>query len=413
MTLLAAGAVAIMLACVIGVAVKFPAGAAVGWVLVLEAMPEFWLPGGAGAHEAIIGAEKAAGILLALILAIRAGARADRYNPVFAYLWMFFAGVAHGLFPGLSLLESFRSLTGSVAPFLFGFARLPEKFCRVVIRAVTLAPFWSVACGAALQAAGLHAMFDATGGTPRLTGPGEAPFLAGFALVAIYAGLVEVLERPGRREFFVLLGNFVILLATGARAPLALAVLVGVAAFMLPNAKIPAGAKVSLLAGTGIMAGLAFIFAGSLGFLRVVDLAQAGQATNLSNRGLTWPYFQAAIHNSPLLGWGVGAGKSVIPVDSPLSGLIGTNAAHNEYLRIGAEGGFFGLALLAALMGLWAWRGSAPLPAPQRWLMRVIFLAFALHSWTDNTLIATTSSVLFLWVSVVFATPRQRATARA
>jgi hypothetical protein len=410
---LAAGGVAIVLACILGLAVKFPAHATAAWVLLLEAMPEFWLPGGAGAHEAIIGAEKAAGVVLALILALRAGARMDRYNPVFACLWMFVAGLAHGLFPGLSLQESLRSLVGSIGPFAFGFARLPEKFCQKVVRTVILAPFWSVACGAALQAAGLHAMFDATGGTPRLTGPGEAPFLAGFALIGIYAGLIAFQERPSRREILLLLGNFMILLATGARAPLALAVLVGAAAFLLPNERFSAGGRLSFAAAIGAVASLGFIFASSLGFLRVVDLAQAGQATNLSNRGLTWPFFQAAIHTSPWVGWGVGAGKIVIPIHSALSGLIGTNAAHNEYLRIGAEGGWIGVFLLAALMALWAWRGSAAMPAPQRWLMRVIFLAFAIHSWTDNTLIATTSSVLFLWVSVVFATAAQRSKAPA
>jgi hypothetical protein len=35
--------------------------------------------------------------------------------------------------------------------------------------------------------------------------------------------------------------------------------------------------------------------------------------------------------------------------------------------------------------------------------MRLVFLAFALHSATDNTLIATTSSLMFAWVSAVFA----------
>jgi hypothetical protein len=44
--------------------------------------------------------------------------------------------------------------------------------------------------------------------------------------------------------------------------------------------------------------------------------------------------------------------------------------------------------------------------------MRLVFLAFAIHSWTDNTLIATTSSVLFLWVSVVFASAAEAGKAR-
>jgi hypothetical protein len=47
--------------------------------------------------------------------------------------------------------------------------------------------------------------------------------------------------------------------------------------------------------------------------------------------------------------------------------------------------------------------GSRHLPPPERWLVRLVFAAFALHSMTDNTLIATTSSIFFMWISVVFA----------
>jgi hypothetical protein len=168
-----------------------------------------------------------------------------------------------------------------------------------------------------------------------------------------------------------------------------------------------------VLATSGALASLAFMFIGSLSFLRVIGLAQAGQATNLSNRGLTWPYFETAIHNSPWVGWGAGAGKVIIPVTAPLAKLLGTNAAHNEFLRLGAEGGLTGLALLSLLMTLWAWRGTQTMPPPQRWLMRLVFAAFAVHSWTDNTFIATTSSILFIWVAAVFATAAEGAKAPA
>ncbi|OYV54209.1 MAG: hypothetical protein B7Z71_13830 [Acidocella sp. 21-58-7] len=94
----------------------------------------------------------------------------------------------------------------------------------------------------------------------------------------------------------------------------------------------------------------------------------------------------------------------MLPVTANLSTTIGTNAAHNEYLRIGAEGGFIGLGLLVVLIALWGWRGSRFLPPAQRGLMRLIFIAFALHAATDNVLIATTSSIFFVWVSALFAT---------
>jgi O-antigen ligase len=133
------------------------------------------------------------------------------------------------------------------------------------------------------------------------------------------------------------------------------------------------------------------MFAPALSFLRPIQLAELGDATSLSNRNLVWPYFLSVAAASPVTGWGVGAGKIIIPVTSHLTALIGTNAAHDEYLRIGAEGGALGLALL----------------------MTLIFIAFAIHSATDNTLIATTSSVFFIWVSAVFASAAERRRAPA
>ena len=59
------------------------------------------------------------------------------------------------------------------------------------------------------------------------------------------------------------------------------------------------------------------MFLNNLTFLRVIDLAQLGEAANLSNRDLVWPYFQAAITASPLFGWGVGRRQSHHPRHFP------------------------------------------------------------------------------------------------
>ena len=128
---------------------------------------------------------------------------------------------------------------------------------------------------------------------------------------------------------------------------------------------------------------------------------------------MIWPLFEAAFRSSPWIGWGVGAGKVILPVASGIDRLIGTNAAHNEYLRIGAEGGVLGLALLILLLAAWTVRGSRRLPAGQRWLARAVMVAFAIHSATDNTLIATTSSVFFIWISATFASAGDPATEAA
>jgi O-antigen ligase len=246
----------------------------------------------------------------------------------------------------------------------------------------------------------------------RLGMPGQPPFLAGFALIAIYALLFEFLRRPARTDLFLLALNFVILLLTGARAPLALALAIMLATiFLAPG--MTAFRRIMALAGAGALAAAAALCLGSLSFIRAVGLTQIGDGLDLSNRTLIWPAFEQAIAASPWFGWGVGAGKVVVPVGSPLGVLIQTNAAHNEYLRIAAEGGFVGLALLAALLALWTMRGSSTLPRPQRIFLRLCLAAFAVHSATDNTLIATTSSIFFIWLSAVFASGAEGSKAAA
>ena len=96
--------------------------------------------------------------------------------------------------------------------------------------------------------------------------------------------------------------------------------------------------------------------------LCTVDLTRLGEASNLSQRLLVRPYFIHAMQQSPWVGWGMGAGKIIIPRDAHIAHLLGTNVAHNKYLRIGAEGGFLGAGLLITLTALWAVHGSRPLP---------------------------------------------------
>jgi O-antigen ligase len=278
--------------------------------------------------------------------------------------------------------------------------RLPEAFRRAVIRAAIWGPLFTVGFGGVLALTGLDHMYVLEQGALRLGASGEPPFLAGFALIGVYAGLMELLRHGRSRDITLLLVNLVIILLTGARTPLALALLVTLAVLVAQR-------RLFALAAAGAVMCVTLMFLNAFSFIRVVGLAQLGEASNLSNRELVWPYFQSAFIASPFFGWGVGAGKVVIPITSQLSSLIGTNAAHDEYLRIGSEGGFFGLALLITLIFLWVKHGTACMEQREAWLMRLIFIAFMIHSATDNTLIATTSSVFFIWASCIFATGRQ------
>ncbi|MDE2239236.1 MAG: O-antigen ligase family protein [Rhodospirillales bacterium] len=384
-----------------GLAMVRPWAGLVLWVLALATGPDYWLSGLTGTPEATAGLLKAYGLAVLAGAALRGGLKTNRWNPAFAFLFMFCTGLLHGLHPGLSLQASLRSLVGSTAPFLFSFVRLDETFRRRAIAALIWAPVFAVAVDVVLALSGVDQLYVLEQGALRLGGNGQPPFLGGFALIGFYATVLELADKP-RPGMAALAGlNFVIILLTGARSPLALAVMMLLALLLLQK-------RLMALAGAGALASLMVLGSGLFGFLRAVDLTKLGEATDLSHRMLVWPFFINAMRQSPWLGWGVGAGKVILPVTSQLSALLGTNAAHDEYLRIGSEGGFVGLLLLIGLMALWAARGSSRLPRGQAWLMRLTFIAFAIQSITDNTLIASTGSAFFLWASVIFADAENR-----
>ncbi len=199
---------------------------------------------------------------------------------------------------------------------------------------------------------------------------------------------------------------WLILLLTGARAPLlyGTAVVVLTLAFVSSPA-LPRRRRMTLLlaaaAALPVLAGLA----DSLSALRLFNVVEH-EATNLSGRGELWPLFEQAAAESPWFGWGVGAGNTIIPHSSDIVRYMHTWAAHNEYLRMEVEGGQIGRALLITSFVLWCVCHSRRLPRTDRIIIRLVFVAFACHAFTDNVLISTSASVLFAFISAVFARGR-------
>jgi O-antigen ligase len=139
-----------------------------------------------------------------------------------------------------------------------------------------------------------------------------------------------------------------------------------------------------------------------LSSVRVVQILTTN-FDNLSGRQLLWPNFEHAAAGSQWLGWGVGAGNFIIPEGSPVAKLLQTWAAHNEYLRVEVEGGQLGRASLILFLFFWVRHHTAPLCRSDRAIMRLVFVAFAVHAFTDNVLISTPACVLFAFASAVFA----------
>jgi O-antigen ligase len=376
----------------------------VAWLLIAGTTLEMTLSDllGPGALQTTIAAVKGAELALAAICVLRYGLERDVYNPALGFLAMFVAGEAHGLHHDLTQAESLRSLVGSVVPFAFAFSRLSRNWAEAVIRATAWIPLLSVTAGGILAVAGLRPVFF-EGGGERLAGLGHPAFLGGVCLTAIYANLITLYRDGESRAFLLLAVNFLIMALTGARAPLAYALAVTAITLIFVRSAAFSGRRriLSLLLAVCLLPPLV-ILANELPSVRLFNVL-SNEASNLSGRDLLWPAFEQAAAASPWFGWGVGAGNAIIPPDSDLARLIQTTAAHNEYLRMQVEGGLIGLGLLVVLFVLWVVRHTRRLRRTDRVIMRLAFIAFAAHAYTDNVLIATTACVFSAFATAVFA----------
>ncbi len=387
-------------------AFDFPIAATVGWLVLTGSTPEYWLGDLGGGASVLVAAEKFAALAIALLCIGRYGFTLDACNPVFGFAAIFAIGFQQGLHPRLDGMESVRSLAGSVAPFVFSFSRVPVCWARAVIRWVCWLPALLIVAGAGLAATGTHPMVVDQSGL-RLQATGIPAFLGGFAEAAVYACLLETM-RGGRRTDMLLLGvNIAVLVLSGARAPLAVTMAIAVLALaFVPSPALRALHRLPFaLAGAAVLPVLV-VAASQLSDIRLFNVL-SGEAGSMSGRDMLWPLFREAWDERPLLGYGLGAAKVVISPDSAVAHLTGTTAPHNEYLRIGVEGGALGLSLLLILFAAWTTVHTRRMARLDRQVLRLVMLGIAVHAATDNLLISTTAGILFAWVSAAFARGEQ------
>ena len=243
-------------------------------------------------------------------------------------------GLALGLHPDLARGDNLRSVIGSVAPFAFCFCRIPRERAVTLLDVIRWCPVIAVLLGLALALTGVRPLFVESGGM-RLTGVGHPAFLAGVTMVGVYACLITMNRRDQASDRWLLVVNLLILLATGARAPLAYAAaVVGLTLVFVHSDTVPTHRRVFALMAVVCAIPVLWALAGDLSDIRVLHLLTT-DAGHLSGRDHLWPLFEAAADGAPWFGWGVGAGNLIVPPESAVAKLLKTWAAHNEYLRIG------------------------------------------------------------------------------
>ena len=385
-------------------ALRFPTGFCVAWLLVTGMSLEMTLHDVVGdeTYQPTIAVIKGIEIGLGFVCVLRFGPKLDPLCPVWAFLAMLTAGLVHGLYPGLTATDSLRSMIGSAAPFAFCFCRMPRSWADAIICAAKWCPVVAVVASLPLAAAGIRPLFVDSGGA-RLQGLGHPAFLANVCLPAIYACLIQLYREGRRGDLCLLIVNGLILLLTGARAPLFYAVAVtGISLVSIRSTVFAARDRIVLILAALALVPVLAVLAGNLEDIRLFNVA-LNEAANLSGRDLLWPRFEAAAAQSPWFGWGIGAGNAVIPPDGRIVQILHTWAAHNEYLRIAVEGGVIGRTLLIAMFGGWVIVHTRELRPSDRRIMRLVFVALAGHAVTDNVLISTPACVMFAFATAVFA----------
>jgi O-antigen ligase len=302
--------------------------------------------------------------------------------------------------------EMVRSFIGSTAPFVLAFAAAPRPIWSALCKAVIFVPLISAAIGLLLAApSGYYPAFDINW---RFQGLHSAPFLAGFCTTAIFAATLEYL-RSFRTRWLVLGGAaLAVLLATQARAPAIAVVLFLGCVFLFSNRRIfPAKRKLDLVMG-GLLP--AAVVLGPLAFFAADRFLGADEFAQFSGRDIIWPYFLNAIETRPLFGYGLGAGKLIVDPEDPQIRLLGSSAAHNEYLRLSVDAGIIGAAAIFASLIIWVWGGTRGVRPTDRLVLRCALVAALLHSGFDNTLIASTAVIQFSWFAAALARARMERT---
>lgn len=355
-----------------------------------------------------IALTKLAGIGAAGLSALRHGLSRQFNGPTLGFLAAAALAAAFGrTLPQVTLGEGIRSLIGSLAPFAFISARYDGRFYRAFLLAILAGPLLSVVLSVLVEPLGLGNGAIHIG---RLDGMLHPANLASLSTIAITAATLELVR--GDRRMILWLGiNAVILVGSGARVPLLLMALFGLGILLLARTDhfrfghklrltamaVPLVLVVGAIFGPQIIARSFTTWTGQAGF-------------QFSGRDIIWDLFVDVIAGSPWFGYGIAAGRFAVSMEEVA--LLGSNAAHNEYLRLAVDVGVIGVVLIFLGFLVWIARETRRMLPGEATVMRGAALVLAAHSITDNTLIALTMMTRVFWLALVFDRARAEAAAR-
>ena len=351
-------------------------------------------------------------ILLALMMPaiLRYGLK-SRMNPVIMALVMMFLAtfVFSTRLPGLDNAQVLQTLVGLAMPFIVFNMRLKPQWVDSHLTILAWFPIISIVLAYGAEFAGLkdtlggswaNIRFEAFTGAYRMGGINIPASLAALAFVGFVISIFQAVLYQ-KKGYYGLAGLMVLITVfTGTRAPLAVEIIfAGLGILISSNQDLRASAKLNFgIIGAVLLAVILIAYWPNLEarFVR----QGSGEGLNTSGRTQIWDIEYQAFEQNPLFGRGLGAG-AIILLDQEWQNLKEARATHNEFLRLLVDGGIVGLS--AYLVGLFLLirpecRGVNKTAGR---LICVLFFAFAIYSFTDNTISSNYTLIFFYAVALL------------
>jgi hypothetical protein len=319
--------------------------------------------------------------------------------PVVVFMWLSIA------FNNTSTnSENVRSALSLILLLFAASTPLAPRDARTIGVTIAFLPICVVAVGVLLQGAGLYTVFKVDFlHNLRLQGATIAAYLGAIALPATVLAAREASE-PGRWRWIPLVGiNLAILVMTGARMPLAVAVLCSVAGVSFTYFRRGKGGTIVGGAAVCLAIGIPFILTGSAGLGRFAEFQ--GGADYTSGRVQLWELLTREALFAYPFGHGIGAATRFLR-DANLK--IGTIAPHNEYIRFYYDLGLIGAvvvfsSIILVFRGRFLVFGSAARSYSSRIWVAWYMFGLLLFSLTDNVFTMSPSFVLLITLPVLAA----------
>jgi O-antigen ligase len=264
-----------------------------------------------------------------------------------------------------------------------------------LLRLLAWAPIACVAIGALYSAAGIHPLFAVDFlSVNRLQGSNIPSGLGSICYVGAIAAVLAS-AYIDRRYLYVCAASMAILTLCAARMPFAMAAVVSVVAFYTYHAR---------TLGKAYLATYALIVLGGLGAIVAGQgILNRFESDNNSGRDLIWQALDSVRRDYPLFGIGLGHQIEVVP-DEVIE-LTKTIAAHNEYLRLALETGYFGVVTIVGLfIGIFVYMFLTR-PLARTTLFVVMVASFFIYCLTDNVISSNVSLFALVMASFISIRP--------